>query len=70
MAQSLTLVLLFNAASICLFGFIACKPEVLVAMTPIKSVSDAKLAKIYRWIAIVVLCGIPIDLLLRFVFHY
>jgi hypothetical protein len=70
LSAALITVLLFYAASVCLFGFIAWKPHIWVAMTPFKWTNNTKLMKVYRWMAVIVLCGIPIDLLLRLVFHY
>jgi hypothetical protein len=53
----------FAAVSLCLFGFIAWKPQAWVSISPVKPCSDAKLAKVYRWITVVAICGVIVTAL-------
>jgi hypothetical protein len=52
----------FSIASVLLFGFIAWRPQVWVSLTPIKPCSVERLATIYRWIAIITLAGVLVNL--------
>jgi hypothetical protein len=52
----------FSIASVLLFGFIAWRPQVWVSLTPIKPWSVERLATIYRWIAIITLAGVLVNL--------
>jgi len=62
-ASNRALLIGFSLASFLLFGFIAWKPQVWASLTPIKPCSDARLATIYRWIAIIALAGVFANLL-------
>lgn len=50
------------AISFVMFGFVAWKPNVWVSLTPFRPCDDVKLAKIYRWIAVLVVVSLAINL--------
>jgi hypothetical protein len=62
-ASNPLLFIAFSVAGLLLFSFIAWKPQVWAWLTPIKPCSIERLAKIYRWIAIISLAGILINFL-------